>query len=161
MVLLGWSATYGHNPSVAIETSLQAELTTAMRRRDAAVVAVLRTTLAALANAEAAPLPEPDPESSSTDSVHVAGATCGLGATEVQRRTLTNDDRRSIVASEAAELAGRVEHLTRLRRRDEADGARRGLQVLGKILDEPAWELLTDADRGTRASRWDRSLISS
>lgn len=114
------------------------ELAAAMRRRDAAVVAVLRTTLAALANAEAAPPPERDPQTSPADSIHVAGATRGLGATEVQRRTLTDDDRRAIVAREAAELSGRVEQLTRLCRRDEADGARRGLLVLGKIADEPS-----------------------
>jgi hypothetical protein len=125
-------------PVVAIETSLRDELAAAMRRRDAAVVAVLRTTLAALANAEAAPAPEPDPQASPADSIHVAGATRGLGATEVQRRTLTDEDRRAIVAREAAELAGRVEQLTRLCRRDEADGARRGLQVLGTISNEPA-----------------------
>jgi uncharacterized protein len=123
---------------VTIETSLQVELTAAMRRRDAAVVAVLRTALAALANAEASPPAEHGPGTSSTDSAHVAGATRGLGATEVQRRTLTDEDRRSIVANEAAELSGRVEQLTRLCRRDEADGARRGLQVLGSVLGASA-----------------------
>jgi uncharacterized protein YqeY len=119
---------------VAIESALQAELTSAMRRRDAPVVAALRTALAALANAQAVPAPEMPP-THSVGTAHVAGATQGLGAAEVPRLTLTEQNRLSIVAREAAELTDRVERLTRLCRRDEADGARRALSVLTNVLD--------------------------
>jgi uncharacterized protein YqeY len=119
---------------VAIESALQAELTSAMRRRDAPVVAALRTALAALANAQAVPATEMPP-AHSVGTAHVAGATQGLGAAEVPRLTLTEQNRLSIVAREAAELTDRVERLTRLCRRDEADGARRALSVLTNVLD--------------------------
>jgi hypothetical protein len=120
---------------VTIEVLLRAELTAAMRRRDNAVVAVLRSALSAMANAEASPAALPPPATASTDSIHIAGATAGLGATEVARFSLTEQDRESLLTTEAAELSTRVDHLTRLCRYDEADGARRGLHILRQVLD--------------------------
>lgn len=104
-----------------------------MRRRDTAVLAVLRSASAALANAQARPhdASTPDPDG----TVHVAGATAGVRSTEVSRLELDEHEQRSILAEEAAELASHVDRLTRLCRLDEADGARRGLTVLRGLLD--------------------------
>ncbi len=124
----------GRITCVAIEQGLQAELGAAMRRRDTAVVAVLRSALAALANAQAPPRDD-SPASSAEGSEHVAGATPGLRSTEHQRLGLDENEQRSVLASEAAELASHVDRLTRLCRLDEADGARRGLRVLAGVLD--------------------------
>ena len=126
-------ASTGRITLVAIEQGLQAELAAAMRRRDSAVVAVLRSALAALANAQAPP--DDAPTMAAAGSEHVAGATPGLGSTEHDRLVLDESDRRAVLAAEAAELAGHVERLTRLCRVDEADGARRGLRVLAGVLD--------------------------
>lgn len=122
-----------HNADVAIEEGLQAELAAAMRRRDTAVVAVLRSASAALANAQSRP---PDTSTPVPDgTAHVAGASAGLRSTEVPRLVLDEDERRAILSDEAAELAGHVDRLTRLCRLDEADGARRGLTVLRGLLE--------------------------
>lgn len=105
-----------------------------MRRRDSAVVAVLRSALAALANAQAGPH-DGSLAAAHDGTVHVAGATSGLRSTEAPRIMLDEHEQRSILADEAAELAGHVDRLTRLCRLDEADGARRGLTVLRGLLE--------------------------
>jgi len=117
---------------MAIRAALSAELTAAMRRRDTAVVTALRSALSATANAEAAP-PSP-PLETTLVSEHVAGATRGLGATEVARVDLSEDQVREIVAHERADLMAHAERLTRLCRRDEADAARRAAEVLAAVL---------------------------
>ena len=71
---------------------MQADLRTAMKARDSARVAVLRTTLAALANAEA------------VDTTHTSVPVRGLYATEAERRELTDDDIRGVIAAERDEL---------------------------------------------------------
>lgn len=108
-----------------------------MRRRDTSVVAVLRSALSAIANAEAAPTPG-NADTGTTGSVHVAGAVQGLGAAEVERHTRTEEQQRAIVAAEVAELSAHVERLNSLCRPDDADAARRGLQILTGILDGSA-----------------------
>lgn len=120
---------------MAIRQALEAELAAAMRRRDTAVVRVLRTALAALGNAEASPAARTTGTAVS-DTPHIAGAARGLGATEAPRSPVDEEEQRVIVAAEAAELAGHVDRLTRLCRLDEADGARRGLRVLTDLLDD-------------------------
>lgn len=119
--------------------ALSTELTAAMRRRDTAVVSALRSAQSALANAEATPDagPRVDGAGAPVHSRHVAGATPGLGATEVARVTLTQDQVRTIVDHERADLLAHAERLQRLCRRDEADGARRAADVLASLLDEP------------------------
>ena len=119
---------------MSIKDSLQSELGSAMRRRDTPVVAALRSTLSALANAEAAPA-SADTDTSTPESVHFAGSARGLGAAEVERLTNTEDQQRIIVASEIAELTHHAERLNTLCRRDEADAARRAARVLGGLLE--------------------------
>lgn len=118
---------------MGIRDALQAELAEAMRRRDPAVVSVLRTALSELANAQAQP--PTDMQTSTTGSVHVAGAAAGPGAAEAQRVHRSEDQQRAIVAEELAGLTGHVERLTSLCRREEADAARRAAQALARILN--------------------------
>lgn len=82
---------------------MRADLTSAMRSRDQVSVRVLRSTLSALANAEAQPDADNGPARLKI-SGGIAGATSGLGATDVSRRTLTDTEVRRVVASERDEL---------------------------------------------------------
>lgn len=117
---------------MSLRESLDAELAAALRGRDRAVASAVRSALSALANAEAVPVEaEPDTRGGAE---HFAGSVAGLGAGEAGRTLLTEEQQRAIVAGEAAELNGHAERLVRLCRRDEADGARRGAQVLNRVL---------------------------
>ena len=121
---------------MTLRDALNSELVAAMQRRDRPVTAALRTTLAALANAEA--VPTESPAVSTMGTPHIAGATAGLGATEAPRRDLTEDHERAIVARERAELLSHADRLTRLCRRDEADAARRAAATLSDVLGSEA-----------------------
>lgn len=101
---------------------LRADLTAAMRARDASKVRVLRTVLAAIDNAEAVPADASGPATSGESPI--AGAASGVGATEAARRELTAGDIAALVRAErdervaaAAELAavGAVEQAAELR----------------------------------------------
>ena len=91
---------------MTIRDALDAELTAALRRRDTAVVRAVRSALTALPNAEAPRVP----------------------VTEAQQQ--------AIVRTEIAELGSHAERLARLCRWDEADGVRRGMQTLARVLDD-------------------------
>ena len=102
---------------------LRAALSAALRQRDSARVAVFRTALAALDNAEAVPVGEHDPGSLALEATPV-----GLGAREAARRQLSEEDvvfvvraeiSDRLVAADVYEEAGRHEHARRLR--EEAD----------------------------------------
>ncbi|RNL65211.1 hypothetical protein EFK50_04400 [Nocardioides marmoriginsengisoli] len=82
-----------------LHDTLRTDLTTAMRARDTDRVRVLRTVLAAIANAEAQPAADAGPVSART-SGPIAGAVSGLGATETDRRDLSEDEVRAIVRAE-------------------------------------------------------------
>ncbi|NGN91547.1 hypothetical protein G5C66_02175 [Nocardioides sp. KC13] len=82
-----------------LQARLRADLLTARKARDTTATAVLRSTLAAVANAEALPVAE----SALTADGPIAGAAIGLGATEAPRRELTDDDVRAIVSAEQSE----------------------------------------------------------
>jgi uncharacterized protein YqeY len=105
-----------------VRERLSLALRDALRRRDAAAIAVLRTALAAIANAEAVSadaLPATVP-----NSQHVAGAATGLGAADVPRRELSEAKVTRIVRTEVTEreqaadqyaAAGQAERAARLR----------------------------------------------
>lgn len=108
---------------------LRADLTAALRAREKTTVAVLRTVLAAIANAEAVPAgaaaevvpPEDGP---------VAGAAKGVGATEAARRELTERDLRTIVAAERDDLLATSEQLA-----DKAPDRAAELRASAEVLD--------------------------
>ena len=118
---------------MTVRDALRRALTDAMRRRDTAVIAPLRSAIAAIDNAEAvAPSTGPSVESP------IAGSAGGLGTSEVARATLSEDEQIAIVTEEISELAQHVERLTRMCRLEEADAARRALTILRGVVQVPA-----------------------
>jgi|HubBroStandDraft_2_1064218.scaffolds.fasta_scaffold590820_2 uncharacterized protein YqeY len=84
-----------------VRARLGLALRAALRTRDQAAMAALRSALAAIANAEAVS-PDAFPPAAA-GSAHFAGATAGPGATEVARRVLSEADQIQIVRAEIAE----------------------------------------------------------
>lgn len=112
-------------------SALRSALLVARKRRDADAIAALRTTLAAIANAEAVPTAPGTASASASTSWHVAGTVEGLGAAEAPRRMLSEDDVRAIVVAELTEreaAAARYRGLGHAERADrliaEADALR-------------------------------------
>ena len=106
--------------STDLRALLQSSLLPAMRAGDKDTVAVVRSALAAIANAEAVPVESATPL---TDGP-IAGAAVGLGSTEAARRELSEDEVREIVegerqerirAAEESEAGGLGEYAARLR----------------------------------------------
>jgi uncharacterized protein YqeY len=106
--------------STDLRTLLQSALLPAMRAGDKDTVAVVRSALAAIANAEAVPAPTTTPVGTGP----VAGAATGIGSTEAPRRELTKDEVREVVererqdrvqAAEESEAGGLGEYAARLR----------------------------------------------
>ena len=107
-----------------VRTRMRRGLTAAMKARDRRAVAALRSTLAAIDNAEAVDATQAPPAREG----EIAGAALGVGAAEVERRTLTAAETEAIVrrevaeretAAQAYERAGQSPHADRLR--DEAE----------------------------------------
>lgn len=83
-----------------LRARLRGALTPAMKARDAAAVAALRSALAAIDNAEAVSVTEAPP---TTTEGPIAKAAVGLGAGEGVRRDLDEAQMVAIVAAEVAE----------------------------------------------------------
>lgn len=99
-----------------IRERLQAELTDALRSRDALRLSVLRTTLSAIANAEAIEVP------------------AGTAATEMPRRDLTEQDVRAVVVAERDELEATAAELRTVDRADAAVELEQKAAVLADAL---------------------------
>ncbi|HZE41383.1 MAG TPA: GatB/YqeY domain-containing protein [Stackebrandtia sp.] len=112
-------------------TRLRDDLKTAMKSRDRLAVSVLRSALAAIANAEAVGVTE---TVASHGSEHVAGAALGVGAAEAERRRLTEADIRGIVAAEVAERTTAADEYDKHDRPDDARKLRAEAEVLGRYL---------------------------
>ena len=109
---------------------LRAALREAFRTRQAHAVAVLRETLAAIDNAEAA-------ESSAAPPVQhgvIAGGVPGLGAGEVPRRMLSAEAVIAIVEREIQERRDAAASYSALGRHDEASTLKLQLDVLLSLL---------------------------
>ena len=94
-----------------LHVRLHDDLTAALRARDGRKVRVLRSVLAAIANAEARTDVEQTP-TSLRSAGGIAGAAAGIGAAEVDRRTLTTQDLVAIVAAERDERLTAADDLT-------------------------------------------------
>ncbi len=103
---------------------LSTSLRTAMLAKDEVAVSALRSALGALANAEAVPLHPDGAGSQAPTHPRLAGTTVGVGAAEVDRRPLGDDEQRRVVQAEINErlaaasqsdLGGRPDHGLRLR----------------------------------------------
>lgn len=113
-----------------LRSRLRAELRVAMKARDTAAVATLRTTLGAIDNAEAvAPAAGPAPDDSP-----IAGASVGLGSSEVPRRELTEADVGAIVAAEVGSLRAAAEEYTSLGRAEHAADLTHRATLLERLL---------------------------
>jgi uncharacterized protein YqeY len=95
---------------------MRADLAQALRERDIASVKVLRTTLAAIGNAEA------------VEGVASVEGIVGYG--DVSRRTLTDEDVTSIVAREVEEWERALAEYQRIGQAARADGLQRELEIL-------------------------------
>lgn len=91
----------------SLQQQMRADLPAAIRARDAVLVSVLRTALAAVANAEAVPA--------------AGGVTpAAFGSTEVPRRQLSEAEVRAIVVREQEDLRATADELHRRGRPTEA-----------------------------------------
>jgi uncharacterized protein len=115
----------------SVRERLRAALPAAVKQRDAALVSALRATLAALDNAEAVPPPDGDQGSLALELTPV-----GVGAREMARRELTDEDVERLVRAEiderrpAADLyerSGRPDRAQRLCHEADARAAVTGL----------------------------------
>jgi len=111
---------------------LQRELLAARRDGDRAAAAALRTTLAALANAEAVPA---DGVVGADDDAHVAGSRRGAGAAEAERRTVTEAEQQAIVRAELDDLRSAAAAYDSLDPQ-RAAVARSGADTLARVLAE-------------------------
>lgn len=114
-------------PPEPVRPRLRAALTTAMKARDRESVAVLRATLAALDNAEAAPLGE-RPRAGAIEASAI-----GVGAAEVARVPLTEPEQRALVAAEIAERQAAAQQV-QATHPDRADLLRREARTLADLL---------------------------
>lgn len=110
---------------------LRGALPGAIRARDAAAVAALRSALAAIDNAEAVdPAQAPPPGG----EVEIAGAVVGLGAAEVERQPLTEARMEAIVRAEVAERRAAADDYERAGQLERAERLRREADVLSAHL---------------------------
>jgi hypothetical protein len=102
----------------------------AMRARDKAAVSALRTTLAALDNAEAVPVDAAD-----LRGLAIEESAVGVGATEAARRELSEDEVVEVVRAEAAERLEAAVQLTHPAHADRAARLHAEAAVLLRLLD--------------------------
>jgi uncharacterized protein len=105
-----------------VRTRLRQDLTIALKARDRVAIAALRSTIAAIENAES--VDAASANSSTADSEHIAGATAGVGSSDVPRRLLSENDVIAVVrgqieerlqAADQYEQLGKVGEAARLR----------------------------------------------
>jgi uncharacterized protein len=115
-----------------VRERLSLALRESLRARDAVASAALRSALGAIANAEAVStdiIP-----AARTSSAHIAGAAAGLGASEVARRVLTDDEIAAIVHAEIADREQSAEQYDQAGHADRAELLRSQARVLDAAL---------------------------
>lgn len=113
----------------AWKSILRAALKEALRTRQAHAVAVLRETLAAIDNAEAAAPSVAPPVQHGV----IAGGVAGLGAGEVPRRALSAEAVTAIIERELQERRDAVATYSALGRHGEAGALKLQLEVLASL----------------------------
>jgi uncharacterized protein YqeY len=119
-------------PAPSLHERLRAALPAAMKARDAAAVAAIRSALGAVGNAQATELAPTGPMTST--SVHMAGSAVGVGATEAERRELTENDIEQIVSAEVTERRAAAEDYAALDQEERAERLRAEADVLAAII---------------------------
>jgi uncharacterized protein len=117
-----------------IRSRLAQALRAAMRDRDQAATAAVRSALAAIANAETV---DPGTQPPATGSLHFAGAAAGLGATEAPRKVLTEAEIRQIVNTEIADRQGAASQYERGGHAGRAERLRAEIGALQAALRPP------------------------
>jgi uncharacterized protein len=118
-------------PTDSLRDRLRAALPTALKARDRAGLAALRSALAAIDNAEAVGA-GPD------RGLAIEESPAGAGATEAERRALTEAQVRSVVLAEVTERRAAAEEYERAGRTDRAELLRAEAAVLEAHLDDRA-----------------------
>ncbi|HLT60428.1 MAG TPA: GatB/YqeY domain-containing protein [Microlunatus sp.] len=114
-----------------LRSRLQDALRTALKDRDRAAAAAVRSALAAIGNAEAV---DPTPQPPAVGSAEIAGAVIGVGGSELARRELADDDLVAIVAGEVADRRSAAADYQRAGRADRAEQLRHEADLLDRIL---------------------------
>ena len=104
-----------------------------MRARDKVALAVLRSTLAAIENAEAVEL-----SAIPVGGLAIEQTPVGAGATEASRRELTEADVERIVRAELAEREAAAQAYDQAGQPAQADRLRTEIRVLSAYLLDPA-----------------------
>lgn len=109
-----------------MRTRLRSDLLVAIKARDVVAIAALRCALAAIENAQAVDVPAAPHVSGSQ---YVAGAVSAQGA-EVERRELTDTDKRGLVQSQVDQRTIAAHEYEKLGHQDAADQLRAEAGVL-------------------------------
>jgi hypothetical protein len=115
---------------MTLRERLQAALPTAIRNRDAAAVAALRSALAAIENAAAV-----TPGDRADGRTAFGLPAVGLGVTEVARRAQDDTEIERIVRAEVADRHAAADEYERLGRTNRADRLRAEAQALVSHLE--------------------------
>lgn len=118
---------------MSLRLRMRQALPEAMRARDKAAVSALRSTLAALDNAEAVPV---DGTVAAAHGPAIEQTPRGAGATEAARRELTEHEVADIVRAEADERLQAADRLPVPAHADRAARLREEASVLLRLLDE-------------------------
>ncbi len=121
------------DPVVPLRQRLRDALPAAVKARDRIAVAALRSTLAAIDNAEAV-----DRSPSVDERLGIDRIPRGLGAAEAPRRILTEAQVADIVRAELAEREAAAREYDRAGRPDRAEQLRGEVSVLAAQLAGPA-----------------------
>lgn len=106
---------------------LRRDLREAMKRRETTAVRAIRSLLAAIDNAEAAPL-----EETTVSGAHIARATLGAGSGDRPRRELTSADLARVLGAELSERDGARQEYRRAGREGEAAELDREIEILSR-----------------------------
>ncbi len=116
---------------MSLRLRMRQALPEAMRARDKAAVSALRSTLAALDNAEAVPV-----DATGTHGPAIEQSPVGAGATEAPRRELSEHETAAVVRAEADERLEAAAQLTSPTHADRATRLRTEAAILLRLLEE-------------------------
>ena len=117
--------------SSPVRVALRQRLSTALRERDKPVAATMRSAIAALENAEAAPAA---PGVTPATSRHVAGAAIGVGAAEAERLALDDETESAILRGEVDSLLEAAREYESVGHGDRAVEARTAADALSTVV---------------------------
>jgi len=109
--------------AASLRRRLREALPAALKARDRAAVAALRSALAAIENASAV-------DAGSAPGLAIEESPVGAGATEVERRQLTDSDVREILLAEIGDRLGAAETYEGAGRHDRAERLRAEADLL-------------------------------